>query len=276
MRAVAAGAVETDNSDLPAAGRTTTTLPDGRKISTQSQAPKGERELRQTLARMLRQSPIPDDELVLNLGLYLPRQSLSRILYMADLYRQIVEVHGVVMEFGVRWGRDMALFSALRGIYEPYNYNRKIIGFDTFGGFPEVDAKDGRQVATSDYAVSADYSQSLEQLLAIHEAMSPLAHIEKHELVEGDAIVTLASYLDQNPHTIVAMAYFDFDIYAPTKACIEAILPRVPKGGILAFDELNCPGFPGETAAVLETIGLQRYQLRRSPLNPLCSYFRIE
>jgi hypothetical protein len=258
------------------AEKTATTLADGQRISTLSQASNSHREARQTLARFLRHTPLPDDELVHNLGLYLPRQTLSRILYMADLYRQIVEVHGVVMEFGVRWGQNMALFSALRGMYEPYNYNRKIIGFDTFGGFPGVDAKDGSQAAAGDYSVSVDYERTLNDVLAAHEALSPLDHITKYELVKGDAIETIGAFLEQNPHTIVALAYFDFDLYAPTKACLEAILPRMPKGGILAFDELNHASFPGETAAVLETIDIKRYQLHRSPLNPLCSYFRIE
>jgi hypothetical protein len=256
--------------------KTATTLADGQRISTLSQASNSHREARQTLARLLRNTPLPDDELIHNLGLYLPRQALSRILYMADLYRQIVDVHGVVMELGVRWGQNMALFSALRGIYEPYNYNRKIIGFDTFSGFPGVDAKDGSQAATGDYSVSANYDRALNEVLAAHEALSPLDHITKYELVKGDASETIRLYLEQNPHTIVAMAYFDFDLYSPTKACLEAILPRIPKGGILAFDELNHASFPGETAAVFETIDIKQYQLHRTPLNPTCSYFRIE
>ena len=29
------------------------------------------------------------------------------------------------------------------GLYEPFNYTRRIVGFDTFEGFPSVDPKDG-------------------------------------------------------------------------------------------------------------------------------------
>ena len=47
------------------------------------------------------------------------------------------------MEFGVRWGQNLVTLSNLRGIYEPFNYSRKIIGFDTFEGFPSVHEKDG-------------------------------------------------------------------------------------------------------------------------------------
>jgi len=240
-----------------------------------SKAPETERQRRATLMQLLHNSPIPDSELDSNVGLYCTRQALSRVLYMHDLYRQIIEVHGSIMEFGVRWGHNLALFSSFRGIYEPYNYSRKIIGFDTFGGFPSVAAKDGGAVATGDYGVTESYESHLSQILDIHQSLSPLSQIQKYELVKGDAEKTLSEYLDRNPHTIVSLACFDFDLYAPTNACLEMILPRVPKGGIIAFDELNHPQFPGETIAVLETIGLQKYRLHRSPLNPFCCYIKI-
>lgn len=87
---------------------------------------------------LLKNSPIPDSEILYNLGLYLNRQTLSRIFFMQELYQQILPVHGVIMEFGVRWGQNLSLFESFRGMYEPYNYNRKIIGFDTFSGFPRL------------------------------------------------------------------------------------------------------------------------------------------
>ena len=62
---------------------------------------------------------------------------------MHHLFRQIIDVQGVVMEFGTRWGQNMALFEALRGIYDPFNRHRKLIAFDTFEGFPSLDEKDG-------------------------------------------------------------------------------------------------------------------------------------
>ncbi len=245
-------------------------------IQVLGQSSDGEKDLRTHFVDHFRQSPIPATELLQNLGLYLNRQALSRILYMHELYKQIIDVHGVVMEFGVRWGQNMALYESFRGMYEPYNYSRKIIGFDTFGGFPSTDAKDGDRVKPGDYGVTANYETYLTEVLDYHENESPLGHLKKYELVKGDATRTIHTYLEQHPETMVALAYFDFDIYEPTKACLEAILPRLTKGSVLAFDELNCAPFPGETLAVMEVLGLSRYRIRRTPLNPLCSYLVIE
>lgn len=246
------------------------------KIHTLGGSTAAEKDNKHQLAARLRSAAIPDGELLDNLGLYLTRQTLSRILFMQKLYEMIVPVHGVVMEFGVRWGQNMALFSVLRGLYEPFNYNRRVIGFDTFEGFPSVDVEDGAAVRKGDYAVSAGWKEELESILAFHEQNAPIPHKRKFELVQGDATKTLPAYLAAHPETMIALAYFDFDLYRPTRDCLEAILPYLTKGSVLAFDELNCPEFPGETQAVREVLGLSRYAIRRDPNNPLVSYAVIE
>lgn len=244
-------------------------------ISVLSGAAAEELPRREVLAQAVRGSPIPNAELPNNLGLYVNRQTLARLLFFTELYRQILPVHGVAMEFGVRWGQNLALLHALRGIYEPFNHNRKIIGFDTFSGFPSVHAKDGDRVRPGDYGVTENYQEYLGQILALHEADSPIAHKRKFELVAGDAADTVPRYLRDHRETVIAFAYFDFDLYAPTKACLEAIRPRLTKGAVVAFDELNCPEFPGETLAFDEVFGVANYSLRRTPLNPLISYLVV-
>ena len=226
------------------------------------------------MAERLRASPIPSSELLYNLGLYMPRQALSRVLFIHELYKLIVPVHGSIAEFGVRWGQNLSLFSSLRGIYEPHNYNRKIVGFDTFNGFPSVAAEDGVNPAIRKgaYGVADDWAAMLDEMLVFHERQSPIPHIRKFELVAGDATETLPAYLARQPETIFALVYFDFDLYAPTKACLEAIKPHLTQGSVIAFDELNCATFPGETLAVREVLGLDRVALKRVAYSPLTSY----
>jgi len=74
----------------------------------------------------------------------------SRCVYYCHiaLYRMIFDVPGVIMEFGVHRGRRLALLAALRGGYEPYNPHRRIIGFDTFTGFPQRSEIDTTSPAT--------------------------------------------------------------------------------------------------------------------------------
>ncbi|MBI5963254.1 MAG: crotonobetainyl-CoA--carnitine CoA-transferase [Chloroflexi bacterium] len=223
-------------------------------------------------------SPIPQSEQLANLGLFLNRQTLSRILFMHDLYQKIIPIHGIVIEFGVRWGQNLALFSSFRGIYEPYNYNRKIVGFDTFSGFPAITEQDGNDAIASvgAYSVNPNYEAYLDSVLNYHETESPLSHLKKYEIIKGDATITLQKYLEDHPETIIALAYFDFDIYEPTKNCLELIKDHLTKGSVIGFDELNWPSFPGETLAFKEVLGLDKYSIRRSPLNPSPSYIVID
>ncbi|MGL5286106.1 Macrocin-O-methyltransferase (TylF) [Aeromonas sp. RU39B] len=200
------------------------------------------------------------------------RQTLSRILYYNQLYQKILEVPGVICEFGVQWGATLTQMINLRGMYEPYNVSRKIIGFDTFSGFPNVNEKDGGFSRIGDYSTTENYEQLLDEILTIHESLSPLSHIRKFELVKGDASLTIEDWLVRNPHAIISMAIFDMDVYKPTKTVLEKIIPRLVKGSVLVFDELNCQHFPGETLAVQEVLGLNNLALRRHPHQTYCSW----
>lgn len=235
-------------------------------------------DLRRHFYELYAQAPIPPNEILSNLSLFMKRQDLSSLMFMNDLYQKIVPIHGVVMEFGVRWGKNLALFHSLRGMYEPFNHNRKIIGFDTFEGFPTVDPKDGkdRLIVEGAYTVTKGYENYLDALLRYHEQESPISHIKKFELRKGDATIEIDKYLDENPQTIVALAYFDLDIYSPTKKCLEAIRARLTKGSVVGFDELNYSKFPGETLALKEALGLDKYSIRRTPYSGSQSYIVIE
>jgi hypothetical protein len=41
---------------------------------------------------------------------------------------------------------------------------------------------------------------------------------------------------------------------------------------VIAFDEVGWANFPGETTALKEILGFDRYALRRFPINPRPSY----
>ena len=237
-----------------------------------------EKDARNELYELLKECPIPEDQVLSNLGLFLNSKNLSRILFMNYIYQKIVDVQGVVFEFGTRWGQNVALFAALRGIYEPFNRHRKIVAFDTFEGFPSIHEKDGdsSMMVEGMLSLTENYDQYLSSVVSTIEKDNPLSHIQKFELRKGDGIVEIDSYLEQNPGTIISLAYFDFDLYAPTKKCLEAIKPRLTKGSIVCFDELNDPDSPGETLALMEVFGLENVTLKRFPYVSRISYFIVE
>lgn len=237
-----------------------------------------EQERRNGFFELYQNSPIPNNEKLTNSGLFVKRQDLTKQLFFNDLYTKLLNVHGVIMEFGVRWGQNLVTLNNLRGIHEPFNYSRKIIGFDTFEGFAEVDEKDGNHeiIKKGAFSVTEGYEDYLTKVLDYHHGECPLSHIQKNTLVKGDATVMLERYLKEHPETIIAFAYFDFDVYEPTKKCLELIKPYLTKGSIIGFDELNDPQFPGETVALRESLGLQNIAIQRSKYSGIQSYFIVE
>ena len=184
------------------------------------------------------------------------RRSISRILYYNQIYNLIINKPGVICEFGVEFGATLTLLSKLRAIYEPYNYSRKIYGFDTFEGFTKnLTTKEKKQKwKKGDYTVPKGYENFLDKLMHLEEENSPLNHIKKYDLIKGDASKTIKSFLNKNPHLLISLAIFDMDVFKPTNDCIKAILPRLFKGSVLVFDELNHPEFPGEVEALLKIL----------------------
>jgi hypothetical protein len=238
-----------------------------------------ERMVRHRLAHLLASTPIPPEELVDNLALYLRRQPLTDLLSVDGLYRMILDVPGVIMEFGVHCGRRLAALTALRGVYEPYNPHRRIVGFDTFTGFPDVAEIDatGPSAVAGRFALADGYPRHLRDVLDAHEQGEHLGHIRRTLVVQGDVRETLPRYLADNPHTVIALAYFDLDLYEPTRDTIEAIRPYLTKGCVLAFDELAHAKWPGETAALRDTLGTDHGSLRslRGRATPVYLRWRI-
>lgn len=235
-------------------------------------------EARKRLLQLFKETPVPDDEMLVNLGLYLRSTQIAKILYLNELYELIVDLPGIVIEFGVWWGANLALFESLRSVHEPYNWTRKVVGFDTLKGYPKIASKDGTSsyAQVGGYTVTEGYEEYLGQMLDAHEADNVMSHIKKYDLVKGDVVETIDGYLADNPETIIALAYFDLALYEPTKKCLEAIRPHLMRGSVIAMDELNSRDFPGETIAVKEVLGLDRYHIARSRFLPDRSYIIIE
>lgn len=204
------------------------------------------------------------------------KRSIARFLARYEIYKELLGVNGSIVECGVFNGAGFFSWAQFANIFEPANHSRKIIGFDTFAGFPamaEEDEDPGRTFGPGD--MRGDSAEEIRRSIAKYDAERHLSHIPNAEIVEGNFLETAEAYLRGHPHLLVALLYLDFDLYEPTRKALELFLPRIPKGAIVCFDELNCAAFPGETAALLETLPLERAELRRFPFDPWISYCRI-
>jgi hypothetical protein len=205
--------------------------------------------------------------------LYADRQLVTSVLTRFEIFKKIIEVPGAIVECGVHRANSLMLYYHLSSIMEPYNLNRQVIGFDTFEGFNSISEKDDPRLTNGGYS-QTDY-QNILKWAKLHDENRALSHIPKLELVKGDAVETIPKFVESNPHLIIALLYIDFDIYAPTCSAIDFLLPLVPKGGVVVFDELNSKKWSGETIALKEKMKISEIKLEKFSFDPWPSYYVV-
>lgn len=225
------------------------------------------------IARIFETCPDSVETKLENFPKYVRRQHLKRFLALYEIFKLALPVKGSIVECGIFKGFGLMAFAKLSAMLEPENLTRRVYGFDSFEGFPTVGDKDATPVA--DVRPGGLYADSHDELVALVAAYDQdrfLGHIDKVHLVKGDAAKTIPPFIESHPHLMVSLLFMDFDLYEPTKIALEHFVPRMPKGAILAFDELDNPLWPGETLALLDALGIGNVALRRLEWDPYISY----
>lgn len=230
------------------------------------------------LEKLFDDSPCPTEHKLANFPKYVRRQEIARFLCRYEIFKRQLNVKGSVVECGVHHGGGVMTWAQISATLEPYNYHRKIVGFDTFRGFPAVALQDGHGINARAGAFGEGYDIHAELTRAVDEFDENrfINHKQKVELVRGDANQTIPQYLSDNPHLVVSLLYLDFDIYQPTVTALKVLLPRIPKGGIIAFDEVNNQEWPGETLAMLEQLELRNHRLECLQFEPNVSFVQLD
>lgn len=223
-----------------------------------------------------RESCTTNVERFANFPVWTPRQNLSRFLAQAELYKEVVGLHGSIIEVGVAFGAGLFAWAHLASIYEPVNHTRVCIGFDTWEGFTGMSAQDAGSVKEFAHAggMAAPVYEELIKLAEIHDRNRPIGHIPRIELVKGDATETIPAYLKENRHVIPALLVIDCDVFLPAHVALSHFLPRMSPGAIVAFDEVGVRDWPGESEAYLD----YRHKLgtlQRSPLTSTLSWAKV-
>jgi hypothetical protein len=246
--------------------------------ATRTSAPGGfqtsvEREVPGRIARIFEGSPDELSVRLANFPRYARRAQVTRFAALYELFKLALPVKGSIVECGVLRGFSLMTFAQLSAALEPNNLTRRMYGFDTFNGFPSVSELDcPQQTGATAGDLAADSYEELSKLIEVYDDDRFLGHITKVKLIRGDVTETIPTFLAENQHLVVSMLFLDMDLYEPTVVALRQFLPRMPKGSILAFDELDNPIWPGETLAVCRELGLGKLELRRFDFDPYVAY----
>ena len=109
---------------------------------------------------------------------------------------------GDIIEAGIYFGSGLMGWANIVASLEPYNYQCKIIGFDTFQGSKGVTEFDNNKlIKRKEGEYKADVFEDLKNSIFIYDQDRPLNHMTKVEMYKGDISKISRKYSNDNPQT---------------------------------------------------------------------------
>jgi SAM-dependent methyltransferase len=183
-----------------------------------------------------------------NWPLFAGRVNIGRFLAIYDLVKKVSDLPGHFCELGCWNGTNLVYLAKIIAILRPHGCT-EVIGFDSFRGLGNFDGEkdpSGHENRIYSYRGNVELLQDVLRLYGLEESV---------QIVEGNILETLPAFLQNRKDIRFAFVYLDADLYAPTRAAVELLYPRLLKGGIMVCDEYNTEDWPGETRAIHEVLG---------------------
>ena len=179
-----------------------------------------------------------------NFYLTAPVNRISKFATHLELFRKVSGVAGEIVECGVFKGVSLSRLIKFRALFENA-FSKKIIGFDTFGEFPEARYADDIGKRAQFVREAGSRSIGLEEFISLLKKLDLYQNIE---LIEGDILKTVPEYTAKNPHLKISLLHIDVDLHEATDVCLKELYPRVSKGGIVILDDYGA--FAGANKAI--------------------------
>jgi hypothetical protein len=182
---------------------------------------------------------------------------IEKILIRYELYKKTINVAGDIFECGVFKGTSLIFWLKLLNIFEPTSL-KKVIGFDTFGDFPNSTLKFEKKSVRKFHKESKFTKKNI--YFDVKKKIKEAKLGNRSQLIKGDIIKTSKNYVKNHKGFRISLLHIDLDTYNGTKHALENFFPLVSKGGIVVFDEYGSRGW-GESDAVDEYFQEKKYKI---------------
>jgi len=203
---------------------------------------------------------------------YIMRRYMSKVFSHYEMFKNIIDLPGHVVELGIFRGRTLFTWSHLMDLFCPADPRRKIYGFDHFKGLDNFTEKDGSFEKKEGKIVGGWRSteEEIQRICKIQNSDNIMPGTRRTRIVPGDLKETLPAFLEENPGFRISLLHFDVDLYEPTMYGLETLYPLVVKGGVICFDEYGVVPWQGETDAVDDFFSRQKKQPKivKHPFTP--------
>jgi hypothetical protein len=195
-----------------------------------------------------------------------------------EVFLRVKDLPGDFIEFGVGTGVSLMSLTRLNDIYQKHLVplaRRRIYGFDSFEGLPNLTnvdyASENFQTPGQMKAGGYNGSGAFEIIQNFRSAHPNL------QLVKGWFKDTVPGFVEKSPHLAFSLVHVDCDLYESTRDCLNYAFERVVPGGVILFDEVFHPNFPGETVGFWEVFNrssiASQFTAQRVAMMPWKTYF---
>ena len=222
-----------------------------------------------------------NENIIKNYLALIRRRDLPRLLAHYEIFKEIVNLPGSIIELGVFTGCGLFTWANLLETFCPGDRIRKVIGFDDFRGYHNFSSTDKH---AKDFVIQHSHKLEIDEglideLLELHTNDNLLKGVERALLIKGDISKTVPEFAESSKGLRISLLYLDANLYEPTKAALDYLFPLVVPGGIIAFNAYGQHPWEGETRALDEFFISSKcnFKIKRFPFSTIPSgYFKKE
>lgn len=221
-------------------------------------------EIENALAEHFEKFGLSQQEVCRNFQIYTRRIFLKRFLAHYELFRQVIDLPGDIVELGVYRGTTLMSWANFLEIRNMGDRQKQVFGFDNFCGFESLTAKDGipTDFKSTGCFNSSVFEEILNDAIAIFDKDRFIPYKPRVKLIKGDVSETVPEFVRSQPGLRISLLHFDIDLYEPTRVGLEHLWDLVVPGGIVLFDEYGLRPWEGESKAVDEFFAQRNIPVR--------------
>jgi len=193
---------------------------------------------------------------------------IGKFIAHYELFKMSLDIPGAIVECGVFVGASLMRFAAMRQMFGG-SHSKKLIGFDAFGQFPDVEADGDRKFR--DHFIKHTETTSGLSVAQISKALHHKGIVDNFDLIASDVVDTIPKYADEHPEMRISLLNIDTCTYNSCLKTLENLYSRVSAGGIVVLDDYAA--VDGETRADEEFFAEKNVTIRKLPYARSPCYF---
>ena len=228
----------------------------------------------ESLAANFSASKLSIEKKLENFPAFAHRRDMAMLLNRYEIFKNILNVHGSIIECGINLGAGLFSWLHFSSILEPYNVSRFIYGFDTFNGYTKNDLdRDPKILGIAHESYNGITKQQVLDRCIANGVENEI------ELFEGDveSVIpqVLAEHKGKKFHASkakFALVYIDCNGYIAALKSMETFLPYMVPGSIFAIDE-KIQG--GETEAMIDFAQSNNLTIEKPGINQVPTIIQV-